>query len=510
MIDVILGVDVEAEIVKLSLGRLESRAHVPLALARLAAAGRAGTVRIGLSRRRLELWHDGETLDRQTVELLSVVLDRQGSEWVRHDALGKLESAGMLDLLVAFTPAAERTRLELGEPQSLLIEFERRGRGLRVGRKAGMQGTRITVHGKRPDLRREIDELQNSLGYARFTVELNGRRVDRGPHLVDVLAEMRYSDEHFRCLVGIPRSGLVATTRILHNGVLGATICKSPPDGLVYEALIEIEASGDSQAALGFAHRSAADLIDRATDKIDQMPTADRERMRRLLFRMVARGSGFGVLKAAHLFATCRGERVTVEELRRSALGRIVRAVAPGARFELFDMGSGTVFLLDEADRAFVEKSLRLLVREPPRRTIERAIIRLWRRWREKAGSWRARIAERLAGGRLPRCELCRQELEFLERLEGLLQAGLAPSLSANRAEFRSGRIGACRLVEDNGQKVLLLSLGHPVVRRMIEAVARDPRMLYATLVALAGGKDAFGSARERIEGYFMGTQAGG
>ncbi len=510
MSDAILGVDVEAEIVKLSLGRLESRAHVPLALARLAAAGRAQTVKIGLSRRRLELWHDGETLDRQIIELLSVVLDRRRSEWVRHDALGKIESAGMLDLLVAFTPAVERTRLELGEPRSLVIEFERRGLGLRVGRKAGIRGTRLTVHGKRPDARREIDELQNSCSYARFKVELNGRRVDSGPHLVDVLAEMRYSDERFLCLVGIPRSGLVATTRILHNGVLGATICKSPPDGMVYEALVEMEDAGDGRAAVSFAHRSAADLIGRATGKIDQMPPADRERIRRLLFRMVARGSGFEVLEGARLFVTCAGKRVTVEELRRSALGRVVRAVAPGVRFELFDMGSGTVFILDEADRAFVEKSMCLLVREPPRRPVERAIVRLWRRWREKAGSWRARIAERLAGGKLPREELGRQELEFLERLDGLLQAGLAPTLGANRAEFRSGRIGASRLVEDDGQKVLLLSLGHPAVRRMIEAVARDPRTLYAAAVSLAGGKDAFGTARERVEGHFMGTQAGG
>ncbi len=506
MSDVILGVDVEAEIVKLSLGRLESRAHIPLALARLAAAGHAQKVEIELDRRRLEIRHDGETLDGRILELLGIVLDGGRSEWMRHEALGKLESAGMLDLLVAFTPGFVGTRLELGDPLNLLVEFERTARLLRVASKAGIRGTRLVVYGKRPDLRRELSELKNSLGYARFSVELNKERISRGPHLLEVLSEMRYSNERFSVLVGIPRDGLVATTRILLNGVLQSTVCQSLPDGLVYEALVELQQAEDDKQALEFAHRSAADLIVRVKGKIDEMSQVDRERIKHLLFRMVSRGAGLEVIEGARLFETCAGERLTLGELRGSALGRIVRAVSPGARRELFDIGSGRVFLLDEADRAFVEKSLRLLVREPPRRTVERATVRLYRRLGEKARLWRERLAERLAGAKLPREKLDGRDLEFLNRLDELLRAGLAPALDAKRAEFRSGRIGACRLARDDGDKLLLLSLGHPSVRRMIEAQLRDPRMLYAALMSLAGGADVFGQARERAVAKIMGA----
>lgn len=509
MSDLILGVDVDAEIVKLSLGRLESRAQIPLALARLAAAAGAQTIRIMLGRRRMELWHDGRMLERETIELLATALDRRRGEWERHRALGRLEILGMLDLLVAFAQPDARTTIELGEPLGLSIERLNQG-GLRIEQRKDLGGTHILVRGRRPHSGREIDELKNSLEHARYRVFLNGRRIDHGPRLVEQIIEMHYSDERFSALVGIPCSGLVATTRICENGVLQKTFCTSPPDGLVYEALVEASAGCDRRAALGFAHRSAADLFKRAAGKIEEFAPADRARVKSLLFRMVARGSGFDILEGARLFTTCQAESQSLEDLRGSALGRIVRAVAPGARLELFDLDAGKVFVLDEVERAFVEKSLGLLVREPARRPVERAIVKLWRHWREKAGLGVERIAKLLAGKQLARERLGAREREFLERLDGLLETGLAPQLGAERAEFGSGRFGTARLIEDHGRKLLLLSLANPAVRRMVKAQSHDRRTLYAALVALAGGKDAFGPERERAVNYFLEISQGG
>ena len=226
----LLSIDVEEELSKLTLGRLRNRSQAPVALARLAASAGASHLRITVQRRRLHLVHDGEVPDTQTLASLRTLLNRREDSMLRHAALEQLESLGMLDLLVAFALGADRVELDMASPASRRLVMEGRGDRVEFVPSDRKRGVAITVTGGRRTPAAERSELVDALKHASFQVVLDGHRVDRGPHLADMLVQVSVDRGSFRGVIGLPRQGLAGITRILVHGVLERELWESPSD----------------------------------------------------------------------------------------------------------------------------------------------------------------------------------------------------------------------------------------------------------------------------------------
>jgi hypothetical protein len=503
----LLSIDVEEELAKVTLGRLRNRSQVPVALARMAASAGAARLRIAVGHRRLRLEHDGDVPDTQVLEALHTLLDRGVENMLRHVALEKLESLGMLDLLVAFALGADRVDLDMASPVSRRLVVLGNGGRLEFVPSLRKSGVAITVTGGGRAPAAERRELIDALKHARFHVVVDNRRVDRGPHLADMLFQVSVDRGSFGGVIGLPRRGLAGITRILVRGVLERELWESPSDGTVWEAVVDgptalaprdAEILGVGSTAL--LREAIKELYQRAREGYADRGSADRQRIKQLLFRLADHGTGGKAVGAARLFSTVDGERVGVEALRHAALGRVICAIGEKSRRDRYDL-SRTVFVLDERDRGFVERHLRLVVREPPRRPEAG-------RWRHVLSRLLEKIKKRARGAarllirthEVPDAELTAGERRFIAALNRVLQAGLVRDGDVTGVVFIRGRfVGWKRTRQEETETKLMLSIKHSQVKAMVAAFEKDPKSLYAACMLLADGEQAFGGRTEEV-----------
>lgn len=495
----LLSIDVEEELHKLTLGRLRNRWQAPVALARQAASAGASRLQVAVERRRLCLQHDGGVPGSRALAALLTLLNRREDGMRRHAALEKLESLGMLDLLVAFALGADRVELDMAAPVSRRLVVAGNNRRVELSNSTRKEGVAITVSGGRRDPAAERAELVDALRHASFQVLVDNRRVDRGPHLADMLFQVPVARGSCFGIVGLPRQGLAGITRILVNGVLERELWESPPDGAVWEAVVDGPA--DPVAGDPVLLRDAlGELYQMARERYPDMQAADRRRIKLLLFRLAEHGAGGQAIGEAKLFSTVDGKRVGADDLRRAALGRVIRAIGTKARRDRHDL-SGNVFVLDEPDRGFVERHLGLVVREPPRRPGAGRWRRVFSRLAEKLKQ-RARKAARLLfrAREVPGGDLTSGERRFLDALARLLRAGLVMDGSVNAVVFVRGRLVGWKRTRPEGSAAkLMLSRGHSQVKSMVAAFEQDPKSLYAACMLLADGERAFGDRTEEV-----------
>jgi hypothetical protein len=186
-------------------------------------------------------------------------------------------------------------------------------------------------------------------------------------------------------------------------------------------------------------------------------------------------------------------------------VGKVVRAVGSPLRLSRYEL-RGPVFILDEKERAFVERHLGLEVREPalhPRATWgpRRLALTAWEGLRGALRKVLGRIAHRRE---IPPALLTGAENRFLAALEGLLQSCIAGGTERKRhVAFCRGRLGSLvRSSREPGQ--LCLARRHPVVRGMVAAFARDPATLAAAALLLFGDRELFVLDRERVLSYAL------
>lgn len=495
----LLSIDVEEELSKLALGRLRNHSQAPVALARLAASAGASRLRITVERRRLLVEHDGEVPDAPTLASLRTLLDRRQDSMARHAALEELESQGMLDLLVAFALGADRVELDMAAPVSRSLVVAGGGNRVKFLPSARKRGVAITVSGGRRTPAKERAELVDALKHASFKVVVDGRRVNRGPHLVDMLIQTSIDRGSFRGVIGLPRQGLAGITRILVNGILEREQWESPASGAVWEAVIDGPAALEP-ANTDLLRDATEELYSRLRERYEEMDSADRQRIKQLLFRLADHGAGKAATGSARLFSTVEGERVGAEALLQAALGRVIRAIGDSARRDRYDL-SRTVFVLDEQDRGFVERHLRLVVREPPRRPEARRWRNLFSRLAERLKR-KAREAVRflIRAQEVPEEDLGDDERRFLGALKRVLGAGLVQQGEVTGVAFVRGRLVGWKRTSQEGQELqLMLSRKHPKVRSMVAAFDKDPKSLYAACMLLADGERAFGGRTEEV-----------
>jgi hypothetical protein len=495
----LLSIDVEEELSKLTLGRLRNLSQAPVALARMAASAGASRLRVTIERRRLFVEHDGEVPDAPTLASLRTLLDRSEDSMLRHAALEELESQGMLDLLVAFALRADRVELDMAAPVSRSLVAVRGGNRVEFPPSARKRGVAITISGGRRFVAAERAELVDALKHARFQVVVDGRRVDRGPHLVDMLVQTSIERGSFQGVIGLPRQGLAGITRILVNGVLERELWESPANGEVWEAVIDGPAALEPENT-ALLRDSIEELYSRLRQRYEKMGGADRQRIKQLLFRLADHGAGRAATGSARLFSTVEGERVGADALLQAALGRVVRAIGDSARRERYDL-SRTVFVLDEQDRGFVERHLRLVVREPPRRPETRGWRKFFSRLMERLKGKARGLARFFVRAReLTDEDLKEGERRFLGALKRILGAGLVWDTDVTAVAFVRGRLVGWRKTSEEGRDMkLLLSRKHPRVKAMVAAFEKDPKSLYAACMLLADGERAFGGRSEEV-----------
>ena len=499
MSDRLLTIDVDAALAKISAGRLRSQNEVALALVRAAAAGRPKTVRLTLRRARLELDHDGQPPSSQVVDWLKILLEADNDESERHRALNGLEQAACLDLLVAFAVQARLVILRAGPPTCLRLVV--RSGTVQLNEDRDARHTSLLLTGFQGIVSEWEYELERHLRYADFQVACNGRRLDRALELEDAVLSARFSQDGFEGMVGLPRTGQAARTRLVDHGVLSKDVWDSPPTGAVWDAVVRCPAGVEGHSsALSLVAAQVASLYRRLAGAYSSLGIEDRLRVVQLIFRLADNGAGAAAVTDVPVFASLSGELCTAAELRSTAIGRIVRAIGPGAKAERFEL-SGRIFRLDDRRRDFVERHLGLLVREPPRRATPRSRLRAWlsRSWRKGLSSVRQAVGRLAAARTIPLDQLAAPELTFRTSLERALDAGLLPGRKGTRVEFVPSKLFGWRWMDlgSRGQR-LLLGRKHPLVRNMVETYLSMPASIYPAIVLLTDGRDAFGGRRQQ------------
>ncbi len=508
MSESLLSVDVAAAAAKLSAGRLRGPEQVPVALARALARTAPQRLGIQLDRRQLVLVAAGRPYAGETFDLLAAVLDPGRSDGERQVVLERLETAGLLDLLLAFFAGARQVRLESGPPTGRQLEA---GAGrVRVAPSTLAVGNRLEITGlpgRGGEMRRE---LERHLRYAPFAVVLDGRRLDRGLEIEGVFCAQRFAADGLDGVVGLPRRGLAARTQLVVDGVLERQIWDSPPTGAVWDAVVRCSPENEARA-LGEVSRQVAGLLRRLGARSVALAPAERERAQQLLFRLVDCGAGATAVAEMALFRDSTGRPATAGDLRRAARGRLLRAIGPRADIARYD-ATGPVFVLDERERAFVERHLNLVVREPSRRPRPGGIWRSWlRRGLAGAGAGLRSGLRRLAGGRpLPVAALDADENALAAALERILAADLVPGWRGARVVYADRRWGGWRWQRmTGGRDRLLLMRRHPRVRRLVAAARAGEALLYPALLLLADGRDVFGPRRAAAAARLAGLTDG-
>jgi len=491
--EALLSVDLEAALAKLALGRLPGPEYAAVALARWAAGAHPARLALRVARRRLELEHDGAPPAAEALEALGRALDPAVPEEVRRRALDALEAGGLLDLLVAFVLPAREASLVAG---GRALRVVGRPRVIRLAVEAGAAGARLRLDGLQADTAGWARAAASHLEHASFRAEVDGRRVDRGLVLQDVLRSTTTRRGELLAVVGLPRRGHAARTRVLERGVLRREVWASPAGGEVWDALVD-GPPGREREALALAAECAARLLHEARGFFPRLPPADQRRLAELLFRLADAGQGASAAAGVPLFRGLDGAAYRPEELPALARGRGLRALGPEARpgQHLLD---GVVLVLDEAERAFVERHLGLVVHEPARRpTPPGPGRRLRRALAERLG----RLGRALRRGLILQRAVPLEELEPAEAglaaaLEAALAEGLVPGCEGARVRFCRGRLLASTWERGRAGQVLWLGRRHPRVRGLVAAWRREPRALYAVLMLLRDGADAFGPRR--------------
>ncbi len=489
----LLSIDVEAEMFKLSVGRLQSSDQVPVALARLAAQFHAATIEIDLTKNRLTLEHDGKTPSVDVLTALRVLLDRNQNDVARHEALEKLEKYGMLDLLVAFASNARWVGIDMGPPIGQCMRLEKGGGGLAFSSCRRAKGMRIEILGATRSVSREIGELKRYFCYAGYRVIVNSRRIDQGFFLNDVMFETRFDRDSISGVVGLPSQGLAAVTRILSYGVLKKEVWLSPQDGWVWDAVVEAPDDMPQKAVIDKLRKEVGGLYARACREYSKHAEGEKHRIKQLLFRLADFAMGAEAVEGVNLFRTVSGEWVDIQGVRQIASERVVKAIGTKTVVQKYTL-FGNELVLEEQDRGFIERHLGLMVRDPPRHT-KRRLVSVIPAWVESVRKGLYHVLARLTVGRVvPPVSLREDERRFLQALNQFAASGLFGADLSVEVVFADKRLGMLSRSQLQGRKAvrMILSRKNKNVQSMIRAFDRDPKSLYPALMLLTDGQATF------------------
>ncbi len=470
----LLAVDLEAELRKLGLSRLDGPWQLPAELLRLAVRRGARTVSVEITARRLHLTDDAPALPEAARQSLRRLAQRDAPDDARHAALVALERAGLSALIGAADLG--RDACDVGDGWLTLghapLDAARARAWLRsVARFAPPQ---VSLDGA---------PLPGSGGQAWASAGAYAARALRAPLVGQVAWTGR-------------RDG--ARVWLLAGGVLSTHL--HLPDAPSFEALLECDALCRPDAgaeerreavrahAATLVEQAVALLVDACAGVADDDPQRGRHLRRELLRAARARVDLRGVMHASAFPALLPpdGERrfLSLYDVacasERARPARTLTAAEPGVRAADLVPSAEPIFLLDVEERSHLAEIAGVSfapasLRQAPSRlaAARRALAALARRARSHVARHCLRLRED---------ELEPPERALRDALEGELRA--SPEWPLLEVCLHAGD-GPPRLTRTGAGLRLELPRGHASVRSARRAVAADAGWVYAAALAL-------------------------
>ena len=517
------SIDVDAEVRKLTARQFASEADQIAEVLRTAIVrgaeelhlqtGRRG--RLGVGRRGWRLWAPGARLADPLIDWLALAADPRADPDARHRAVVASERGEGLGVLAL---------LSFGE-----LRLRAGGRVLAIGAGTVERGEAspldgIEVRALRPLARAQVEALGRALRYAAVPTWVDGAAVSRGFSLDrardDVVLAGRFERAGIEAVVGLPRDDELCRTIFLDREVVLRERAGLSPSGECHLAVVvdrQARGPGDvrTDEALDLVRAGRARLYEEAAMRFGELATPDRAVVRRLLLRKGTRARSGAPVHGLPLFTRLDRVAVDSDAVRAAAADGMVWAVGGASARRPVTVEAARVFVLDDADRAFLSAAHDLCFAEPPVRERDGWTARLGRRLTRGARGLRSALAAAIAGLRRPRAvpldELQADERALAAAVEFELRGGrfLLPGLPSEvsrrvRVEMvERGPLPARTLLVPGGA-VLAIPRQHPDVRAAVVAHREDPVLIYPVMALLLAGADGYGARKQHLQRHLL------
>jgi len=516
----LLSIDVDAEVRTLCGRQFASYAERISEWIRMAISGSAKSVAVVWNRRGVELTAPGALLSNDVLGLLKVIRDPQQQSGERHQAMLSCEQefgAGPLALLAEPDVTVITSEGCLAWSRKGKVQHHEhhehhehyKNRELRPLRPEEPLTIRIRVRAWQKDGERA---LKRACRFSTVPIYLNGRRVSSGMKPEAAFANLRMSRDGVTVAIGLPVRDELCHTTYLRSGLVARDVYGVSTQGYAHVAVVSHGDDADIDFMRVLLRDARAQLYERLSASIQRIPAEHRRQARNLLFRRCESVGDDALIEGLPLFERIEGEAVDIQALRNAMHGGVLWAVEWAVDIDrakrrrrpwIGDMQR--VFRLDGRQRAFLTRDGDLTLVEPPVRIPRR----FWRRIRPAALIKAAtRAVEALLKISVPRLAIAHGLSESERRLQTAVQEELRagrflipglPAAVSQRTQVEFVEKGPVPVQVQPfsktraGKRLLAIPRNHPLVIRMQERLAEDPRNIYPVLSVMLGGSDGYG-----------------
>ena len=239
----LFSIDVDAHLKKAASHTFGSPSHYPVELVRAALRRGAQEVDVHIARDRIRVQDNGSGLDRESIEILTCLMDPSRSPSEKETAVENLQTRSGMGLLAIFAPNPDEILVETvikSSPGKSLIHF-RKDKFKRSPSCSLTKGTRITLFCKRRNYAREKQVLQAFCQSVPREIRLNNTSIGGHPLLSHPMASMRLSPSKYISggQIGIPRTGTLCHIQLLDQSIPWHHFSLPPQKGFVFDAAVE-------------------------------------------------------------------------------------------------------------------------------------------------------------------------------------------------------------------------------------------------------------------------------
>jgi hypothetical protein len=477
----LFSIDVDAHLKKAASHTFGSHAHYPVELVRAALRRGAFRVEVQISRDRIRVWDNGSGLDAAGMETLTRLMDPAQPAAVKENAVENLQTREGMGLLALFASNPEEIILE-----NAAIPGKKRFRFHKNRFQAdsscpslpGTFGTCVSLMGSRRDYGREKQLLEAFCRSVPRDLRLNNHPLGRQPLLVNQMAVMKLPSSSHAAggSVGIPQAGTICHIRLLDQWIPWHHFTLPVQKGFIFDAAVETvnELTVDLIAHLCDYARQLYTWLSR---RFDSTPPGYRERIEELLFNHCRLTGDDSLMRHFSPFNIYGSQRaLNLNQVRQKAGEGYLYAVPRKKDRLRYNTGGKTVLSLPREQADLLINHLNIPVtflnpvsrRPNPLPSYAHALKKGFKR-----------LVLRLLptpNNILPSAKLDKDELAFLVALLRHFH-DFRVFMVASRGPFPSvlERIKPREENKYNRQR-LFIRRDHPLVKKAVAAVRKDPR----------------------------------
>ncbi len=499
----LFGVDVNAEIRKLTERRFKSKSEYCVELVALAASFAPSRIEVELNRRYLAVRCDCTHALSNLVKRLAVVVDPSQADDERHQNLIALEEEWGLGILAAFAKQPRKVEIVFwagDHMQKIVFMPHRPPRRMMAATSAH---TSFVVYSKKRDIAAEKRILKERCRFAQLPISVNGKQISQGLKVDDCLIQVEITNPRLRAVIGLPLIDDVCRIHRLRHGIIGESRVRPVNSGLLFHAVVH-EKDRDFAQTWGTLTRAAERLYQRVGPRLAKFNDLARKRALELLFERHRSTGDERLLAGARIFKRAFGRPYELQEVLAASKRGPIHAVDVDASLDRYDISDQLILRLDHRQRRFLEQLAEVELDTPPLRARTGGI----------GVGWLTRIGERLQkisrwigqkpGEMIPETRLNPRERAFLDAVRGEIRSG-AFALPDEPKPFKlkinpavQQKLPWVRVDGSSNLRHYQLGIDHPLVARMIRAFSLNSAYLYPALFALTAGHDGYANARDK------------